>query len=74
VRADTSKLARKLSPKRSKDGITYYAIDVKIILLFGLTELKAQVSWMEDVSQLLLSASSLYATHVLLYEQGTEVR
>ena len=50
VRADTSKLARKLSPKRSKDGITYYAIDVKIILLFGLTELKAQVSWIEEVS------------------------
>ncbi|KAL4068706.1 hypothetical protein V8B97DRAFT_2024646 [Scleroderma yunnanense] len=50
VRADTSKLARKLSPKRSKEGIMYYVIDVKVILLFGLTELKAQVGWNEDVT------------------------
>ncbi|KAG6334776.1 hypothetical protein ID866_4309 [Astraeus odoratus] len=44
----TSRLARKLYPKRSKDGATYYVIDIKVILLFGLTELKAQVSWVED--------------------------
>lgn len=60
VRADTSKLARKLSPKRSKDGITYYAMDVKIILLFGLTELKAQVSWMEDGTEVRTPAVVVY--------------
>ncbi|KAI6124648.1 hypothetical protein EV401DRAFT_1161170 [Pisolithus croceorrhizus] len=49
IHADTSRLARKLSPKRSKDGSAYYVIDIKVILLFGLTELKAQVGWVEDV-------------------------
>lgn len=49
VRADTTKLARSLSPKRSAEGALYYALEIKIILLFGLTELSAQVSWMENV-------------------------
>ncbi|KAI6159165.1 hypothetical protein EDD17DRAFT_915883 [Pisolithus thermaeus] len=49
IHADTSRLAAKLSPKRSKDGSVYYVIDIKVILLFGLTELKAQVGWVEDV-------------------------
>ena len=50
VRADTTKLAKSLSPKRSGDGSVYYALEIKVILLFGLTELGAQVSWMENVS------------------------
>jgi hypothetical protein len=50
VRADTTKLAKSVSPKRSAEGSLYYALEIKVILLFGLTELTAQVSWMENVS------------------------
>ena len=28
----------------------YYRFEVDVVLLFGLTELKAQIAWMEDVS------------------------
>jgi len=48
VRADITKLAKSLSPKRSAEGSLYFALEIKIILLFGLTELTAQVSWMEN--------------------------
>lgn len=50
VRADTTKLAKSLSPRRSADGALYFALEIKVILLFGLTELTAQVSWLENVS------------------------
>lgn len=50
VHADTTKLAKSLSPRRSVEGSVYYALEIKVILLFGLTELTAQVSWMENVS------------------------
>ena len=50
VRADTTKLAKSVSPRRSAEGASYYALEIKVILLFGLTELSAQVSWMENVS------------------------
>ncbi|KAH7883407.1 hypothetical protein F5I97DRAFT_1981501 [Phlebopus sp. FC_14] len=50
VRADTSKLAKTLHAKHSTEGSIYYAIDIKVVLLFGLTELRAQVSWIENVS------------------------
>lgn len=60
VRADTSKLARKLSPKHSKDGEIYYSMDIKVILLFGLTELKAQVGWIEDGGEVRTPAVVVY--------------
>ncbi|KAG2073742.1 hypothetical protein BDR04DRAFT_1127075 [Suillus decipiens] len=47
---NTSKIAEKLTPKRSTEGSTYYALEVKVILLFGLTELKAVISWEDGVS------------------------
>ena len=47
VYADTTKVAR--IPKHGPDGI-YYEQDFEIILLCGLTELKAQVGWIENVS------------------------
>ncbi|KAF8840354.1 hypothetical protein BDN67DRAFT_1011543 [Paxillus ammoniavirescens] len=60
VHADTSKLARTLSGKRSPDGLLYYAIDIKVILMFGLTELTAQVSWMENDSEVRTPAVLVY--------------
>jgi hypothetical protein len=35
--------------KRGINGKYYWQQDYSIILLFGMTELKAQLSWMEDV-------------------------
>jgi hypothetical protein len=37
------------TPKLGINGKHYWQQDFSIILLFGLTELKAQISWMEDV-------------------------
>jgi len=48
VTADTSGVARTMAPKRGANGMQYYCQDYDIILMFGLTELKAQISWMED--------------------------
>ncbi|KIJ66157.1 hypothetical protein HYDPIDRAFT_174829 [Hydnomerulius pinastri MD-312] len=50
LRADTTKLAETLRPRPSKHSPsgTYYSISYEVILLFGLTELKAQLSWMEN--------------------------
>ncbi|KDR69807.1 hypothetical protein GALMADRAFT_77195 [Galerina marginata CBS 339.88] len=39
------------SPKTGRTGKTYYQIDYEVILLFGLTELKAQIAWQEDVGR-----------------------
>ncbi|KAF4620568.1 hypothetical protein D9613_001108 [Agrocybe pediades] len=36
-----------LKPKLNPSGKTYYEVDYEIVLLFGLTELKAQVAWKE---------------------------
>jgi len=47
--ADTSNAATTLLPRTSPEGKTYYHIEFEVILLFGLTELKAQISWLEDV-------------------------
>ncbi|KAG1853391.1 hypothetical protein F4604DRAFT_2044473 [Suillus subluteus] len=43
IRADTSKIAEKLTPKHTAEGSTYYAMKIKVTLLFGLTELKAVI-------------------------------
>ncbi|KIJ04959.1 hypothetical protein PAXINDRAFT_21761 [Paxillus involutus ATCC 200175] len=45
VIADTSKLINSMSPRPSLNGGIYYRLDIDVILLFGLTELKAQISW-----------------------------
>ena len=50
VRADTSKLAGSMQPHHLPDGGgTYYSILFYVVLLFGLTELKAQISWIDNV-------------------------
>ena len=46
IRADTSKVARE--PRSGPRG-TYYIQTFNIVLLCGLTELQAQISWMENV-------------------------
>ena len=50
VTADTSQMAKRLQARRNSNGAKYYHQSYSVVLLFGLTELKAQISWMEDVS------------------------
>ena len=56
VTADTSKLVRSLRPQQSRGGEEYYCLNVDVILLFGLTELKAQISWDEMVRFIIISS------------------
>jgi hypothetical protein len=44
-------LSQAILPKVTEEG-NFYAADVDFILLFGMTELKAQVAWTENVSNL----------------------
>jgi len=46
--ADTSQVAKLLKPRYGLNQVPYYRLHYKIILLFGLTELKAQISSMEN--------------------------
>ncbi|KAI6044888.1 hypothetical protein EDC04DRAFT_2640470 [Pisolithus marmoratus] len=49
VYADTSKLASSLRPNRRHDGLgVYYTLTFDVVMLFGLMELKAQISWKEN--------------------------
>lgn len=48
VEADTSGIQAKRLTDPS--GGVYYQIEYEVVLLFGLTELKAQLAWQEDVS------------------------
>jgi hypothetical protein len=58
IRADLSELSRTLRPKKSPvDQSNYYQIEFDVIILFGHTELKAQISWKEKVRN---SFSSIY--------------
>lgn len=40
-----------VTPRRGKDGQTYYILNYHVVLLFGMTEFKAQLCWKENVSQ-----------------------
>jgi len=53
IHADLSELSRTLSPRKSAlDRSDYYVIDFEVIMLFGLTELKALISWKYKVCAL----------------------
>ena len=43
-----------LISRQNSAGKTYYSLDYDVVLSFGLTELKAQVAWLEKVSCLLV--------------------
>jgi len=60
VIADTSKFCNSLSPQISFPSNTYYSLDIEVILLFGLTELKAQISWNDKGVEMRSPASIVY--------------
>ena len=55
VIADTSTIARSLRPEQAPGGGNYYCLYFDVILLFGLTELKAQIGWNDQVRLVILS-------------------
>ncbi|KAK0222674.1 hypothetical protein EDD85DRAFT_914386 [Armillaria nabsnona] len=48
IEADTSEVAKSLRLRRRPDGKSYFSLSFDIVLLFGKTELKAQLSWKEN--------------------------
>ncbi|PFH47369.1 hypothetical protein AMATHDRAFT_67869 [Amanita thiersii Skay4041] len=48
VVADTSSIPESETTQQSLDGMRYYRKEFDIILLFGMTELKAQIAWKES--------------------------
>jgi hypothetical protein len=48
VHADTQGIPREL--RHSPYSGSYYNLEFEVVLLFGLTELKAQIAWKENVS------------------------
>ena len=61
VIADTSKIARSLHPQQAPEGGDYYCLDYDVVLLFGLTELKAQISWNDMVRLVIVSGIKPWA-------------
>ncbi|TFK50888.1 hypothetical protein OE88DRAFT_1630336 [Heliocybe sulcata] len=57
VHADISEAISSLVPLRNCIGQTYYCFDHRVILIFGLAELKAQIAWMVDVRTTIRSKS-----------------
>jgi len=50
ITADMTKLKSSIQPKKNHFGAKYYDVDFDVVLLFGLTELKAQIAWKHNVS------------------------
>ncbi|TFK33569.1 hypothetical protein BDQ12DRAFT_738725 [Crucibulum laeve] len=65
VNADLSVLCKNLQPLQGPRG-KYYTVYYDIILLFGLTELKAQISWVENGVEKRSSAQIVYDPNVEL--------
>ena len=49
VTADMMELKALIQPQTNHRGAKYYTVEYAIVLLFGLTELKAQIAWTENV-------------------------
>lgn len=60
VKADTRAIARTLQRRPNHKGASYhYRLKYHVVLLFGMTELKAQIVWTENVSSILASLGIL---------------
>ncbi|KAK0209578.1 hypothetical protein IW262DRAFT_1417657 [Armillaria fumosa] len=45
ITANTRQAAKSIKPQSGPGGRTFYKFDYDVVLLFGLTELQAYVSW-----------------------------
>ncbi|KZP25917.1 hypothetical protein FIBSPDRAFT_1041019 [Athelia psychrophila] len=60
IEADTHEVANAACPLIGRDGRVYYQIEYSIVLLFGLTELKAQICWVENGQEKRSAARVVY--------------
>jgi hypothetical protein len=51
VTADITKLKGSIRPQTNHRGTKFFVTKFDVILLFGLTELKAQIAWTQSVSR-----------------------
>jgi hypothetical protein len=59
IEADLSHLPLSPQPKHSGKG-NFYKVKYNIVLLFGLTEFKAAITWKENVGVLMVNWISFY--------------
>jgi hypothetical protein len=60
VTADTRRMTKLLKSGRDSDDVPYYRLEFDTILLFGLTELKAQIRWIENDMEMRCPAELVY--------------
>ncbi|KZP20070.1 hypothetical protein FIBSPDRAFT_546789 [Athelia psychrophila] len=48
IKGDTTGMSNALKARRSPEGVLFYQLDFSVVLMFGLTELKAHLSWVEN--------------------------
>ena len=51
ITVDMTKLKSSIRPRTNQRGAKYYVVNFDVVILFGLTELKAQMAWTQDVSR-----------------------
>ena len=51
VTADITKLKGSIRPQTNRRGTKFFVVEFDVVLLFGLTELKAQIAWTRNVSR-----------------------
>ncbi|KAG7450059.1 uncharacterized protein BT62DRAFT_928843 [Guyanagaster necrorhizus] len=64
ITANTHQAIKTLKPQRGQDGRTFYKLDYDVVLLFGLTELRAYVSWMHKGKEKRGPARIVYTQHL----------
>lgn len=63
VIADASALARTLEQQANSDGSLFYSLHFDVVLLFGLTELKAELRWNHQVFYISLPDNRTITDH-----------
>ena len=72
MRADLSPLAGSAQSKQGKNGKTYWTIVFNIEIHFGLTEFRARIKWVDNVSRLRIGVEPAY--HVLMHSINSRER
>lgn len=74
VTANTRAAAKTLELQRRPNGETFYKLDYELVLIFGLTELQAYVSWKHKVSVPWSQSVSVPSSDVLALGKREKVR